>query len=81
MKAIINGFLINMGRLLAIEFKHQKANVPKTNFITVNNQMNLHEPKEFCNIYMTIQFIIEDDSQSSCQPESDSTGLPYEYRY
>lgn len=44
MKAIIYGFLINMGRLLGIKFKDQKANVPKTYFITVNNQMNLHEP-------------------------------------
>lgn len=50
-----------MGRLLGIEFKHQKANVPKTYFIIVNNQTNLHEPKEFSNIYMIIQFIIEDN--------------------
>lgn len=50
-----------MGRLLGIEHKHQKANVPKMYFITANNQMNLHEPKEFRNIYMIIQFIIEDN--------------------
>lgn len=50
-----------MGRLLGIEFKHQKANVPTTYFITVNYQMNLHEPKKFSNIYMIIQFVIEDN--------------------
>lgn len=61
MKAIINGFLINMRKLLEIEHKHQKANVPKTYFITANNQINLHEPKKFRNIYMIIQFIIEDN--------------------
>lgn len=41
---------------MGIEFKHQKANVPKTYFIPVNNQMKLDEPKEFSYIYMIIAY-------------------------